>query len=97
MEFDGENKKGVSEGLNSGVKREQKPSPITTHSESVKGKDGELLHTSGSGEDMPLKNVDEVKVEKADEVDSKSHVNQTEEQNSEWKSNAPMIREDRSE
>ncbi|ESR53001.1 hypothetical protein CICLE_v10018471mg [Citrus x clementina] len=95
LEFDGENKKGVSEGLNSGVKREQKPSPITTHSESVKGKDGELLHTSGSGEDMPLKNVDEVKVEKADEVDSKSHVNQTEEQNSEWKSNAPMIREDR--
>lgn len=95
LDFDGENKKGVSEGLNSSVKGEQKPSPITNHSESVKGKDGDMLYTSGSGEDMPLKNVDEVKAEKADEVDSKSHVNQTDEQNSEWKSNAAMIREDR--
>ncbi|KAJ4720429.1 BAH domain [Melia azedarach] len=94
-ELDGENKKIVSEGLNSSVQMEQKPPPITTHSEFVKGTDGEVLHICGLREHMASENIDEVKAEKTDEVDGKSHVNHGKEQKSEQKGNAPMIHEDR--
>ncbi|KAJ4712280.1 BAH domain [Melia azedarach] len=84
----------VNEGLNSSMQIEQKPPPITTYGEFVKGTDGEALRTSGVGQDMPSEHIDVVKAEKADEVDTKSHVIHSEEKKSVWKSNAAMIHED---
>lgn len=79
LEFHCENKKTACEGLKCFEQTEQKPSLIATHAENVKCADGELLHESGPGEDMASKNIDEVKDEKVDEVDSKSNVNYSEE------------------
>ncbi|KAK9198000.1 hypothetical protein WN944_013183 [Citrus x changshan-huyou] len=90
LEFHCENKKTACEGLKCFEQTEQKPSLIATHAENVKCADGELLHESGPGEDMASKNIDEVKDEKVDEVDSKSNVNYSEEQKSDWKSNTSM-------
>ncbi|KAH9776043.1 protein SUO [Citrus sinensis] len=90
LEFHCENKKTACEGLKCFEQTEQKPSLIATHAENVKCADGELLHESGPGKDMASKNIDEVKDEKVDEVDSKSNVNYSEEQKSDWKSNTSM-------
>jgi hypothetical protein len=89
LEFDGKNKNFMNEGLNSGVKTEQKPPALMDHSETVKGIN-EVLYPSGGGKDLVPKNVIELKAEKDEERDSRSHVNQTEVRSNEPEASASM-------
>jgi hypothetical protein len=94
LEIDGDNKKFMNEGLNSGVKTEQSPPALMIHSEIVKGTNEEVLHPSGGGKDVVPGNVNESKAEKTKETDERSHV-KTEIQSNEQEGNAPTTPENR--
>ncbi|KAG7954643.1 hypothetical protein I3843_11G029600 [Carya illinoinensis] len=88
LEIDGTNKKATNEGLNSGVKTEEKPPALLIHSEVVKGNDEEVLRPSGGEKGLVPENV-KMKVEKYEERDARSHFKHTEIENNESEGNAP--------
>uniref|UniRef100_A0A5B7BAV0 Uncharacterized protein n=1 Tax=Davidia involucrata TaxID=16924 RepID=A0A5B7BAV0_DAVIN len=76
LEIDGVDKNNVNEGLDSGVHTESG----MTHSECVERTDEKVLRLSGSGKGPTPESVDEFKVGKDDEMDTRSHINETEKQ-----------------
>ncbi|KAF5476853.1 hypothetical protein F2P56_003545 [Juglans regia] len=89
LEIDGTNKKARNEGLNGGVKTEEKPPALIIHSEVVKGNDEEVLRPSGGEKGLVPENVIEMKVEKYEERVARSHFKHTEIENNESEGNAP--------
>jgi hypothetical protein len=74
------------EGSNGGVQIEQTPPVSTFHSGDSEGiNEGVVL--SGGGKDLLSENVDELKAEKNDETDARSHVSQADKQRHERESN----------
>jgi hypothetical protein len=84
------------EGLDGDDQTEQKPPLTMMHSEDVKGTKEEVVLPSGGGKDFTSEKVNDLKAEKIDEADARSHVNQTDKQRNEQESNAPTMPENRS-
>ncbi|XP_059641084.1 uncharacterized protein LOC132283175 [Cornus florida] len=90
LDIDGEDKSNVNEGLISGVHTEQKPPLVMMRSEHAA--DQKVLQPSASHKDPASESLDEFKVRKANEMITTSHVNQTEEEENDRKTNsAPTI------
>ncbi|XP_015882642.3 uncharacterized protein LOC107418459 [Ziziphus jujuba] len=89
-EIDNNIKYCENEGMNSDVHTKEKPPILIVNSESVKGTGEEVLLSSDSCKDLILQKIHELKPEKADAMDAKSHVNLTEKQRTELVSNAHM-------
>ncbi|KAK8714567.1 hypothetical protein V6N13_041923 [Hibiscus sabdariffa] len=77
IEFDVDNKKNVTEGLERGSQTYQKSSAVIGHS--IKGTDKEALPPFPT-RDVVLGNVDEAKPEKVVEIDAPSHASHSEKQ-----------------
>ncbi|KAA8542642.1 hypothetical protein F0562_023859 [Nyssa sinensis] len=76
LEIDVEDKNNVNQGLDRGVHTES----AIMHSDCVERTDEEVLRLSGPSKGPTLETVDELKVGESDEMDTRSHVNETEKQ-----------------
>ncbi|KAF2282901.1 hypothetical protein GH714_043321 [Hevea brasiliensis] len=79
LEIDSENKQNLNNELNVACQADQKPL-VVMHSECTKGSAGRVLHPSDSSKDIISENVGEAKAEKADEMDTRSPKQKTEEE-----------------
>ncbi|XP_057995602.1 uncharacterized protein LOC110660483 isoform X2 [Hevea brasiliensis] len=79
LEIDSENKQNLNNELNVACQAGQKPL-VVMHSECTKGSAGRVLHPSDSSKDIISENVGEAKAEKADEMDTRSPKQKTEEE-----------------
>ncbi|KAF8390363.1 hypothetical protein HHK36_024888 [Tetracentron sinense] len=93
LEIDGENKNIVHERLSGGISTEQTP-PVA-RLEAMEGSGEDVVLPSGSGNVMGPKNIGTFKAEKADDMEARSHVEQSGKQVMEQASNGPPSLDDR--
>ncbi|KAF8407950.1 hypothetical protein HHK36_007090 [Tetracentron sinense] len=89
LEMNGENKNIVHEELNGGLSTMQKPPPVAMScSEFVEGNSEDAILLTGSGNVLGTEN-DDSKTEQGDEMEARSHAEQSDKQRMEQASNVP--------
>ncbi|CAJ1975180.1 unnamed protein product [Sphenostylis stenocarpa] len=95
VEVDVQNDNCTAEGSSGGGQIVKKPPATVVQSDLARGKDENVLHSSGYSVDKVPKDFNEQESEKADDADTENHVSQSKNQRNESESDAVTMPENR--